>query len=137
MPRRDCASGSVIYNPAYFFYLWALNPIVGLNVAAIRIASVVPPLLGSALLIEWMGRKKMQLTLLGVGWCIVSLALFPLVTWIDLARLEAMLFLSIVVLWFTLCIDDQRRGKFVAVGLAVAHFRSQLSSLVHCWYLCR
>ncbi|MEX2169587.1 MAG: hypothetical protein WD851_09765 [Pirellulales bacterium] len=113
-------TGSVIYNPAYFFYLWALHPIIGDHAVPIRIASVVPPLLLCAVLIEIIGRKQMHLRWLGVAWAFVSLALYPLVTWIDLARLEAMLLLSIVLVWYTLCLDDNWRPKWVLVGLAVA-----------------
>ena len=117
MPALD--SESVIYNPAYYFYLWALHPLIGFQAAPIRIVSVVPFLLLCAVLIEIIGRKYMQVRRLGWTWAFVSLAIYPLFTWIDLARLEAMLLLSIVLLWYTLCLDDDWRPKYILVGLAV------------------
>ncbi|MEX2167930.1 MAG: hypothetical protein WD851_01345 [Pirellulales bacterium] len=117
MPALE--SESVIYNPAYYFYLWALHPLIGFQAAPIRIASVVPPLLLCAVAIEFIGRKYMQVRRLGWTWAFVVLAIYPLFTWIDLARLEAMLLLSIVLLWLTLCLDDRWRPKYVLVGLVV------------------
>lgn len=113
-------TGSVIYNPAYYFYMWALRPLVGYNLAAIRIASVVPPLLACGVLVEIIGRRRMALRGLGLVWGCVTLTFYPAATWIDLARLEPLLLFSIVLVWFTLCMDDAWRPKFALVGLAVS-----------------
>jgi hypothetical protein len=113
-------SDGVIYNPAYYFYLWALQPLLGFQSTPIRLASVLPPLLGSVVLIEIVGRRYLQVRWLSWAWAFLVLVVYPRVTWIDLARPEALLLFSIVLIWFAICVSDAWRPKFVFVGLAVA-----------------
>lgn len=118
MPSLE--SDGVIYNPAYYFYLWVLQPLLGFQSVPIRLASVLPPLIGSAVLIEIIGRKDLHVRWLSWAWAFLVLAVYPRVTWIDLARPEALLLFSIVLIWFAVCLSDARRLKFVFVGLAIA-----------------
>lgn len=113
-------AASLIYNPACYLYLWLLHPLLGDQIVHIRFASVVAPLGLSLMFIEIAGRRFMKVRRLGLLTGMIWLVVNPQFAWIDLARPDALFLLSIVVVWFALCLDDRWKAKQLMVGATIA-----------------